>query len=692
MQKQKSLFGNVKFSTSIVVMSIGSLAIAMGLVIAVVYTNIAAGVVQSSRTQLDSALRVTTTLFTKGTPGASFEVDENNNITAFNTTKTPKFFNDITIDQITSSTGQQAAFYKIARKTGELETSTSSIVIDEEGTRAVGEILGLDHPIFVDTMAGNIHYAKEVHHGTSYYGAYLPLYDTKKEVYGGVLYVGIESASIDAIKTDTLNLLLIVCGIVFVAVGLFTLVAARRLIRPLNSLAGVMGEVEADPTTAEVPYLKNTNELGNMARAVESFRQNGLKVNNMTDEIRISTERTTADRAEMMDSLQLAFGTVVDAAVHGDFSKRVDDEFPDAALNNLASGINDLVDTVDRGITETGDVLEALAQADLTKRMSGNYEGAFANLKTNTNLVGDRLTEIVGRLRTTSGSLKSATGELLAGANDLGQRTTRQAATIEETTAAMEELTDTVGDNAKQAQEATDKTVTASKLAEEGGQGMAAANQAMERITTSSSKISNIIGMIDDIAFQTNLLALNASVEAARAGEAGKGFAVVAVEVRRLAQSAAEASNEVKVLIEQSGNEVAEGSKLVADASQKLETMMAAVQENSQIMSGISEASREQSSSLDSVGDAVRQMNEMTQHNAALVEETNAVIEQTEGQVSELDQIVELFKLANGQSVSAPQAQSAPAPQRAPAAPAPAPKPSYASSGNAAISEEWSEF
>lgn len=644
MTKSKSLFGGIKFSTSIVVLAIGSLAIALTLAIGVVYFNIASGVSESARSQLEANLRITTNLFQKSTPGVSLEMNEQNEVAKVTTSKIPKFFNNILFDQITASTGQQAAFYKIDRKTGELVTSTSSIVIDEEGNRAVGEIIGKDNPIFVETMAGNTHYVKETLFGNSYYGVYVPLFG-KEDAVGGVIYVGIQSAPIDAIKTNTLMLLTIVSGVVFVLMGILVTIAANRLIRPLTRLASTMETVEEDPASAEVPYTENTNEIGEMARAVESFRRNGLKINEMSNEMQEASTQRATDRAQMMQSLQEAFGTVVTAAVKGDFSKRVDREFPDEALNQLATGINELVRTVDRGIRETEQVLSALANADLTLRVTGEYDGAFAKLKSNTNQVGDRLTEIVGRLRKTSGGLKTATSEILAGANDLGQRTTRQAATIEETSAAMEQLAETVSENAKKAEDATDKTKVAAALAAEGGKGMDAANNAMERITTSSEKISNIIGLIDDIAFQTNLLALNASVEAARAGEAGKGFAVVAVEVRRLAQSAAQASSEVKELIEQSGKEVSDGSKLVAEASKKLESMLGAVNENATLMADIFAASREQSHSIDSVGTAVRQMNEMTQHNAALVEETNAAIEQTEGQASELDQIVDLFTI-----------------------------------------------
>ena len=249
---------------------------------------------------------------------------------------------------------------------------------------------------------------------------------------------------------------------------------------------------------------------------------------------------------------------------------------------------------------------------------------------------------------------------------------------------------------------------TVTRTAEEGGEVMLKATDAMERITQSSGKISNIIGLIDDIAFQTNLLALNASVEAARAGEAGKGFAVVAVEVRRLAQSAAQASAEVKGLIEQSGSEVKTGSKFVTEAAQKLDAMLSAARSSNDLMDSIAKQSQDQAASIEEVNAAVRQMDEMTQHNAALVEQTNASIEQTEKQANELDEIVAVFAHADT-APARPRADLAPAPaQAARQSHAVQPKPShgikalqekvktaarsYLSHGTAAVDKDWEEF
>ena len=438
------------------------------------------------------------------------------------------------------------------------------------------------------------------------------------------------------------------------AIGVGSLVLAlligASIERPLTRLNATMRALADGDLDVAVRGADKKDELGEMVRTVEVFRENAIRVRDMTEEEAARLERNSDERAKMMQDLQRAFGVVVDAAIAGDFSQRVATEFPDAELNALARSVNDMVETVDRGIAESGEVLSALAMTDLTRRVTGDYQGQFNRLKQNTNSVADRLVEIVGQLKQTSRGLKTATGEILSGANDLSERTTKQAATIEETSAAMEQLANTVMSNAKKAGAAAEQAKQASHTAEEGGEVMGHANQAMERISHSSAKISNIIGMIDDIAFQTNLLALNASVEAARAGEAGKGFAVVAIEVRRLAQSAAEASSEVKVLIEQSGEEVSGGTKLVASAAEKLSAILSAVRANAVQMEEMAKDSREQASAIEEVNVAVRQMDEMTQHNAALVEETNAAIEQTDNQVIDLDRIVEVFTLSDPQT------------------------------------------
>ncbi len=484
------------------------------------------------------------------------------------------------------------------------------------------------------------------------------------------------TASADQVRNLMIPVAIIILGVLLAVVYFF----ARLLSKPIGNMTSVMRKLAAGDFSVEVPYASRGDEIGAMAQAVGVFKENGAKVAQMTEAEAARIISAQAERTRMMAELQTAFGNVVDAAIAGDFSHRVEIEFADAELNALAGSINNLVETVDRGIGETGTVLAALANTDLTQRMQGDYQGALGRLKDDTNAVADKLTDVVQNLRLTSRALKVATGEILSGANDLSERTTKQAATIEETSAAMEQLATTVLQNASRARDASANSDAVTHTAEQSGAVMARATEAMEAITTSSGKISNIIGLIDDIAFQTNLLALNASVEAARAGEAGKGFAVVAVEVRRLAQSAAEASKEIKVLIDQSAGEVRGGSQLVIEAAEKLQAMLAGARANNELIESIARESQAQASAIEEVNVAVRQMDEMTQHNAALVEQTNAAIEQTEGQAASLDRIVDIFVVPAGRDAAAPVSRPRP------------PAKAYQTQGNAAVAQEWSEF
>ncbi|HTJ56605.1 MAG TPA: methyl-accepting chemotaxis protein [Devosiaceae bacterium] len=498
-----------------------------------------------------------------------------------------------------------------------------------------------------------------------------------------------------AISTSQ-TLAMALSGIVVLAVIATLAVVLTRVLGPLGRITGAMKRIAGGELEIEVPGIKRRDEIGAMAQAVEVFRENGLKIRALSEEERATAE-LVHQRAVEADAMRDNMTEVVSLAAQGDFSHRVPTNYGQEGLNGQAAIVNQLMETVQRGVQETAGVLSALAEQDLSQRVMGDYEGAFLGLKDDTNAVADKLTEIVGQLKSTSGSLKLATGEILSGANDLSERTTKQAATIEETSAAMEQLAQTVLQNAQRANEASGVAATVTRTAEEGGQVMNAATQAMERITASSAKISNIIGLIDDIAFQTNLLALNASVEAARAGEAGKGFAVVAVEVRRLAQSAAEASSEVKALIEQSGTEVTGGSKLVADAANKLTAMLTAARSSNELMDGIARDSKQQASAIEEVTTAVRQMDEMTQHNAALVEEINAAIEQTEGQATDLDRVVDVFTLEEGGRTVAAPPVAAPAGRPAGGIKAIQEKvkqaaKSYLTRGNTALKEDWSEF
>ena len=425
---------------------------------------------------------------------------------------------------------------------------------------------------------------------------------------------------------------------------LMAVITSRWLVGTFKRLTLTMRELAAGNYAVTIAGTTTQNELGEMARALETFRTNGEQVAQAEVEKETRAGETAA-RAERMERFQLAFDAVIARAMEGDFAGRIDDRFGDAEIDRISDNLNGMLGTIEDALTEAERVLGALAVADLRDRMLGSYSGAFAKLKTSTNSVAEKLEDIVAGLRDTSGALKVATSEILAGANDLSERSTKQASTIEETASAMEQMASTVALNAERARDASNSSERMTTIVEAGSKVMSDATDAMDRISTSSSKISNIIGLIDDIAFQTNLLALNASVEAARAGEAGKGFAVVAVEVRRLAQSAAQASADVKELIEQSANEVRNGTRLVTDVAGRLKEITETVRTSAVLIDSIATDSKAQAEGIGEVNIAVRQMDEMTQHNAALVEQMNAAIEQTEGQATRLDDIVDTFTL-----------------------------------------------
>ncbi len=349
--------------------------------------------------------------------------------------------------------------------------------------------------------------------------------------------------------------------------------------------------------------------------------------------------RVEADREALLAAIHETVGAPLVAAGEGDFTARVDATEAAGPIQRLADLVNAVLAGTETAFEDASRVITAVTAGDLSQRIDVTGEGAVAHFTRDVNRLVSQLSNHVGQLKTAARSLDQTNGELLTGVADLSDRTAKQAATIEETSAATEQLADTVRQNATRAGQARERAAKAQSTAEEGGAVMRDATQAIDRIATSSSRISEVIGLIDNIAFQTNLLALNASVEAARAGEAGKGFAVVAAEVRRLAQSAAEASQEVKALIQTSVKEVRSGVDLVTRAAESLTGIVETVRDVTQLMNDIADDSREQSSSLEEVNVAVRHLDQMTQHNAALVEETNAALSQTSAQTQTIAEV-----------------------------------------------------
>jgi methyl-accepting chemotaxis protein len=334
---------------------------------------------------------------------------------------------------------------------------------------------------------------------------------------------------------------------------------------------------------------------------------------------------------------------IVDAAKQGNLEGRISLDDKSGFFESLAASINELVAVSEQVVNDTVRVFGAMAKGDLTETIETDYEGSFDRLKQDANATVEKLTDVITQIEDAADAVRSASSEISQGNTDLSQRTEEQASSLEETASSMEELMSTIKQTTDNTRHTNQLADGARDKAEEGGDVVKNAIEAMDGINEASKKISDIISVIDEIAFQTNLLALNAAVEAARAGEQGRGFAVVASEVRNLAQRSAAAAKEIKTLINDSVEKVEHGSGLVNKSGTALEDIVIAVKKVSDIIAEITAASEEQSAGITQVNTAVNQMDQMTQQNAALVEEAAAASESMNDQAHSLGQLMEFF-------------------------------------------------
>jgi methyl-accepting chemotaxis protein len=337
---------------------------------------------------------------------------------------------------------------------------------------------------------------------------------------------------------------------------------------------------------------------------------------------------------------------IVNAVSKGDFSMRIGVDDKSGFFRILAQNINDLTQSCDTALTAVVRVLGALANNYLTETISGDYSGAFAQVRDNANLTVDRLTQTILCIKEAAQIVDISAGKLSTSNVDLARRTERQATSLEQTAASIDEMTATMRQTSDNARSASQLAVGASELATKGGLVVNEAIQTMSAINVGATKISDIISVIDDIADQTNLLALNAAIEAARAGDQGRGFAVVADEVRRLAQRAAEAAKQIKTLIQSSVNMTKSGSKLVDNAGDMMAQIVDAVKQVERFMSDIALASKEQGIGIEQVNDAIAKIDTVTRENAALVDTVAISSTALEERARSLVDTVSAFTLA----------------------------------------------
>jgi len=462
------------------------------------------------------------------------------------------------------------------------------------------------------------------------------------------------------------------------AVLLAALLVIATITRPITGITGIMRKLADGDLKVAVTGADRYDEIGAMAKTVQVFKDNMVARAEAEAQIEADRQKQTAEREarEARERAAIAeISDLCDTIAAGNLEKRLNEADKDGFLLTMSQKLNGLAGMLQAMTGELATITAALADGDVTKNVEGQYAGVFGTLKDSVNRMAGTLKDFAGRLRNASSAVRDASGEISAGSQDLAQRTESQAASIEETAASMHEITATVKQNADNAQAANQLAGSARGTAEKGGQIVRDAVTAMAGIEASAQKISDIVGLIDEIAFQTNLLALNASVEAARAGEAGKGFAVVAQEVRSLAQRSASASKDIKGLISESNAQVKSGAQLVGQAGSSLDEIVGAVKKVADIVAEIAAASREQATGLDQINTAVASMDETTQRNGALVEETSAAAQALSGQAQELAQLVGFFRTGNDNAAPSVSLTAArPAPVKTPAKAA-APKP-----------------
>ncbi|MER3052405.1 methyl-accepting chemotaxis protein [Xanthomonas hortorum] len=458
-----------------------------------------------------------------------------------------------------------------------------------------------------------------------------------------------------------------------------TVQLASAVYRIRDRLQGVIAaqlEMARRHDAGEISYRMDENafpgEFGHMVRDANALASSHIAmtmrltqiigryaIGDLSDEMdRLPGEKAVVTETmnqvkQNLQAINQEISRLASAAAAGDFSVRGDTERFQHDFRAMVTSLNHLMSTADGNLQSLSALLQSIAAGDLTARMSGEFNGVFAQMRDDANTTAAQLAEIVGRIQHSAISINSAASEIAAGNQDLSHRTEQQAANLEETAASMEELTSTVRQNAEHARQANQLAIGAASVASQGGEIVSKVVGTMAGIEASSKKIADIISVIDGISFQTNILALNAAVEAARAGEQGRGFAVVASEVRTLAQRSTAAAKEIKGLIDDSVQRVTEGSTLVHTAGNTMAELVASVQRVTDIMGEISAASQEQSVGIEQVNITVTQMDETTQQNAALVEEATAAARSMEEQAGQLTEAVAVFKIAQTSTHSA---------------------------------------